>query len=171
MVTFHIPQIAPSSGGWVVLLFSNKTGAHAELFCCVVSVSFSLSFLFFFVCWRMDKAGDQTTANWSGHRWRCVSRLWVVQASECHVSLSPPEVWLSKQCICTRESSLFSFSLDTFLLLKSQTRFVTQNINALIWKPLCKASIRKRKCYLLLCHILSFVLIFPFDPVTCYFLS
>lgn len=33
-----------------------------------------------------------------------------------------------------------------------------------------KARLRKRKCYLLLCNILSFQITFPFDPVTCCFL-
>lgn len=124
-------------------------------------VVLSIFFLSLFFCWECE---DQTTANWSGHRWRCVSRVWVFQASESHASAGPPEVWLSKQNIQHRFFPVSVFSLHLYLL-KFQTQYVTQNINALI----CKTSITKRKCYLLLCHILS-VLIFPFDPVTCYFL-
>ena len=85
MVTFHIPQIAPSSGGWVVLLFSNKTGAHAELFCCVVSVSFSLSFLFFF-CLLED-----------GQSWRPDdSKLIRSQMEMCESTLSGSGLWVSR---------------------------------------------------------------------------
>lgn len=94
----------------------------------------------------------------------------MAQASECHVSLGPPEVWLSKQYICTQTSPLFS-SLQHICIIKvSNAVRDAERIRPYQKMLCCKASIKKRKCYLLLCHILSFVLIFPFAPVTCYFL-
>lgn len=156
MVTFHIPQIAPSSGWWVVLfLFFSKAGAHTEV---VVMLSPCLSLFPFGVFvvewrrletrwWQIDPVADGDA--WSEPDW-----------------FRPPSVTLLSALLkCAYPNNTFvpesppcSLPLDTYLLLPAQTQIVTQNINALIRNTLCwKASDRKGKCHLLLiCACLPF---------------
>lgn len=119
-------------------------------------------FLFFWcVCWRTRRQQIDPAA----HRWRRVSRAWVVQASGRHVSLCPPEVCPNN----SRALPLF-FSLCGHILIINLSKAVcdTEHKRPHL-KTLCEATIKKRKRHLHLSHILSFVLIFPVDPVTCYF--
>lgn len=169
MVTFHIPEIAPSSGWWVVLSLSfNKADAHTEL---AVLLSVSLSPASLLVCllengesWRPDDSkliqpvadGDVLVgAEW--FRPPCVT--FVSALLKCAF---PNNVFAPKS-----QESLFSFSWHIFVVEVSN---VVCDMNALIWKHCAKPVKKKRKCYLLLCHILSFVFIFPVDLVTfCFF--
>lgn len=127
--------------------------------CFVVSISFSR-----FLARRMEKAGHQMTANWSDHRWRCVSRAWVVQASECHVFLGallkcgfPNNTFVPESLPC------FYFTRHA-LIIKVSNAVRDREHKRPYLKTLCKASIKKRKCYLLLLPHPLICAYLPFRP-------
>lgn len=172
MVTLLIPQISPLYGRWVVLfLFFSKASAHAELV--VLLCRSPILFLPFVVGvgeWRGLETRWQQIDR-AGHRWRCVSQAWVVETSERHVSLGPPECGFPNKTFVTK-SAPPRLALDTYLLLRSQMQCVTWSINALISKGSAAKPVSKGGSgtffFVTSSYLLS-PLVFPFDPVACYF--
>lgn len=140
MVTYHIPQIAPSSGRWVVLSLSfYEAGAHTE-------------WRRLETRWQPDTDGDVL-----------VEPEWLKSPSVTF--LRALLKWGFPNNTIPKRLPSLSFSQHIFIIKVSNAVCDTGREHPYLKAPR-KASIKKRKCYLLLCHILSFVLIYPVDPVT-----
>lgn len=167
MVTFHIPQIAPSSGWWVVLsLFFNKAGAHSLqslLWACCAVLPISV---FFFSSGVFVGGPDD------GKLIRPLTDGDVLVELEWFRPLSVTFLSALLKCVQTIPecSPCLCFSLCGHVLIINLSKAVSDTEHKRPHlKTMCGATIEKRKCHLHLSHILSFVLIFPVDPVTCYF--
>lgn len=168
MVTFHIPPKLPLrlADGWSFFSFSSTKPVHIQslLFCC----------LYLFLSLSCPENGEGLDTRWQqidpitdGDVW--AEPEWFRPRSVTFFSGPSWSVAFQTIHLYPRVFPVF-ISLDTHLLLKSQMLFVTENINAPIWKHSAKPVSKRGSATFFFCHILSFVLIFPFAPVTCYFL-